>query len=71
VQLRTMAATVAELNNTIAHLTAENVNLRRQLAYACAGRRGTGGDRQLAPGECQLGLACTWACQGRIQGRCT
>jgi broad specificity phosphatase PhoE len=32
-RLRTMAATVAELNATISHLTAENVNLRRQLGY--------------------------------------
>jgi hypothetical protein len=32
-KLRTMAATVAELNATISHLTAENVNLRRQLGY--------------------------------------
>ena len=32
-RLRTMAATVAELNATINHLTAENVNLRRQLGY--------------------------------------
>lgn len=32
-KLRTMTATVAELNTTISHLTAENVNLRRQLGY--------------------------------------
>ncbi|KAL2642070.1 hypothetical protein R1flu_009657 [Riccia fluitans] len=32
-KLRTMAATIAELNATISHLTAENVNLRRQLGY--------------------------------------
>lgn len=32
-KLRTMTATVAELNATISHLTAENVNLRRQLGY--------------------------------------
>lgn len=32
-KLRTMTATVAELNATIAHLSAENVNLRRQICY--------------------------------------
>ncbi|GBG85980.1 hypothetical protein CBR_g40793 [Chara braunii] len=32
-RLRTMAATIAELNATIAHLTADNVALRRQLGY--------------------------------------
>lgn len=32
-KLRTMTATVAELNATISHLSAENVNLRRQLGY--------------------------------------
>ena len=31
-QLRTLSAAVAELNSAVAHLTAENVNLRRQLA---------------------------------------
>ncbi|XP_024371305.1 uncharacterized protein [Physcomitrium patens] len=32
-KLRTMTATVADLNATISHLTAENLNLRRQLGY--------------------------------------
>ncbi|CAI5468122.1 unnamed protein product, partial [Closterium sp. Yama58-4] len=32
-QIRTMSAAVAELNSAVAHLTAENVSLRRQLAF--------------------------------------
>eukprot|EP00897_Mesotaenium_endlicherianum_P007715 jgi/Mesen1/6972/ME000361S06123 len=48
-RLQTMAATVAELQNTIAHLTAENVNMRRQLACYYAPPPGTGGRPGVVP----------------------
>ncbi|KAG6555050.1 hypothetical protein Mapa_003083 [Marchantia paleacea] len=42
-RLRTMAATIAELTATITHLTAENVNLRRQLGFFYQPARPGGG----------------------------
>ncbi|BBN00798.1 bZIP transcription factor 17/28/49 [Marchantia polymorpha subsp. ruderalis] len=42
-RLRTMAATIAELTATITHLTAENVNLRRQLGFFYQPARPAGG----------------------------
>lgn len=53
-QLRTMAATVAELNATIAHLTAENVNLRRQMAFYFSASGGGGTGTQIPGGVAPL-----------------
>ncbi|GJP35542.1 hypothetical protein CLOM_g20049 [Closterium sp. NIES-68] len=61
-QIRTMSAAVAELNSAVAHLTAENVSLRRQLAFfysspaaasaaAAAAAAGTGAQEGAQEGE--------------------
>ncbi|XP_024522084.1 bZIP transcription factor 60-like [Selaginella moellendorffii] len=48
-RVRTLNATVAELNNTVSLISAENVNLRNQLAYYYHSRNGGGKPGAYAP----------------------